>query len=539
MLKNISITFIPLLLVLVIAVTSVSGCTCQNNPSVTPAVTSLEGDVLTLYGTDPHTLDPALSGDSTSNQYVTQIFSGLLRLDDTLEPRPDIAENWDVSPDGTVYTFYLRKDVKFHDGSPVTASDIKYSWERTCNPATGSSTAETYLGDIVGVAEMLSGKAGEISGVRVINDYTLEVTIDAPRSYFLYKLTYPTTFIVDRKNVASGSNWARKPNGTGPFRLTEWTDTQRLVLESNRLYYGNLPKLDSVVFLLWGGVPMVMYETGEIDVTSVPVSYIDKITDPADPMYDELFISPKLSFYYLGFNFSEPPFDDENVRMAFSMAIDREKITSLIFRDMAEPAYGILPPGMPGFNENLDVLTYDPEKARQLLKESTYGDVSALPPITLTTPGLGAIISSDLDAIIEQWKTNLGVEIEVRQLEPQRYIYYLSQEKDNLFDIGWIADYPHPQNFLSVLFKSGSAYNYGGYSNPEVDSLLAAAGLEYDRETSFDLYQQAEEIMIEEAACIPLWFGEDYYLVKPYVSGFFINGIGIVMLDEVSIDKPR
>ncbi len=531
--KKITLKLIPLVLSVLIAAASLSGCTLFKDETT---VSTGEG-MLTLYGTDPHTLDPALSGDSTSNQYVTQIFSGLFRLDNSLEPRPDIVKSWDISPDGTVYTFNLRKDVKFHDGTPLTASDIKYSWERTCNPLTGSRTAKTYLGDIAGVNEVLSGKTSKISGIRIVNDYTLEVTLDAPRSYFLYKLTYPTTFIIDKKNVATGGNWALRPNGTGPFKLTEWTESQRLVLESNRLYYGSPAKLDSVVFLLWGGVPMVMYETGEIDVTSVPVSYIDKVTNPSEPFYNELFISQKMSLYYIGFNVTEPPFDDINVRRAFSMAIDRKKITSLIFRDMAEPAFGILPPGMPGFNEELDVLDYDPEQARQLLAESKYGSAAGLPPITLTTPGLGAIISSDLEAIIEQWKTNLGVELEVRQLEPERYIYNLSEEKDSLFDIGWIADYPHPQDFLSVLFESGSAYNYGTYNNPEINALLAEAGLETDRDTSFELYRQAEVKLIEDAACVPLWFGEDYYLVKPYVSGFFINGVGIVMLDEVSIDK--
>ena len=164
-------------------------------------ITATEEKVLNLYGRDPHTLDPAVSGEMRSHQYIMQLFSGLVCLGDNLEPAPDIAQEWQVSDDGRTYTFYLRHDVRFHDGREVKAEDFKYSWERACDPATGSLTAATYLGDIVGVGEVLAGESKEISGVRVIDDYALQVTIDAPKSYFLSKLTYPTAFVVDRANV--------------------------------------------------------------------------------------------------------------------------------------------------------------------------------------------------------------------------------------------------------------------------------------------------------------------------------------------------
>ena len=241
----------------------VTGCP---NGQVTPP--GGEG-VLTLYGTDPYTLDPAVSGEMTSHGYIVQIFGGLVCLDDNLESAPDIAERWEVSQDGMTYTFYLRQDVKFHDGRQVKAEDFKYSWERACAPEIGSLTAATYLGDIVGASEVLSGEAEEISGVRVISDYILEVTIDAPKVYFLSKLTYPTTFVVDMYQAVAFGEWWRSPNGTGPFKLGQWQQGQLLVLERNELYYGEMAKLDSVVFQLWSGIPMNLYETGEIDVTGV------------------------------------------------------------------------------------------------------------------------------------------------------------------------------------------------------------------------------------------------------------------------------
>jgi oligopeptide transport system substrate-binding protein len=526
------ISFYPLIIICILSVL-LGSCTNSQSQIELPG----KNDVLNLYGIDPHTLDPAISGDSTSHQYVTQIFSGLVRLDSNLEPVPDIAEKWEVSDDGMTYTFHLRKDVKFHDGKQVTASDFKYSWERACNHATGSSTAETFLGDITGVRETLAGANPEISGVTVIDDYTLEVNIDAPRSYFLFKLTYPTAFVTDRQNVESGNNWWRNPNGTGPFKLGEWIEGDRLVLEQNEQYYGNLSKLSKVNFYLWGGVPIVLYETGEIDVTGVPVSYKDKVMDTSDPFHDELRIFPEFSFYYIGFNFEKPPFDDYYVRAAFSMAIDKKKITSLIFRDMVEPADGILPVGMPGFNENLTGLEYNPDKANEMLENSSYGSADNLPPITLTTAGWGGIISQELEAIIDQWRQTLGVDVKVRQLEPERYIYKLAEEKDELFDMGWVADYPHPQGFLPVLFETGVKNNYGGYSNPQADALLKEASLEKNLAASLEIYSRAEQLLVENACCIPLWFGENYLLIKPYVKDYYLSPLGVVMLDNVSVDK--
>ena len=292
------------------------------------------------------------------------------------------------------------------------------------------------------------------------------------------KLTYPTTFVVDRANVESGGEWWRTPNGTGPFRLKQWAEGELLVLERNELYYGGVAKVSQVVFHLWGGVPMDMYETGEIDVTSVNINYIEKVTDEAGPFYLDLEVVPELSFFYIGFNTTKPPFDDADIRLAFSLAIDKDKLVSLVFKDMVQRADGILPPGMPGYNEGLSGLGFDIDRAKELIASSSYGDVSALPPITITTAGWGGLIGSDLEAIVYQWRENLGVEVTVRQLEPERFLYSLKQEKDEMFYTGWIADYPHPQDFLDILFHSGADYNYGGYSNPEVDALLEEAGVE-------------------------------------------------------------
>jgi len=491
---------------------------------------------LNLYGIDPLTLDPALSGEMTSHEYIMQLFSGLVRSGDNLEPASDIAQSWQISDDGRTYTFYLRQDVKFHDGRQVKADDFKYSWERACDPQAHSLTAATYLGDIVGVGEVLSGVTKEISGVKVVNDYTLEVTIDAPKSYFLSKLTYPTAFVVDRANVEQGGEWWRTPNGTGPFRLKQWEEGKLLVLERNELYYGGLARVNQVVFHLWGGMPMDMYETGEIDVTDVNINYIEKVTDETGPFYLDLGVVPELSFFYIGFNTTKPPFDDANIRRAFSQAIDKDKLVSLVFKGAMQRADGILPPGMPGYNEGLSGLGFDIGKAKELIANSRYGDVSQLPPITITTGGWGGLIYPELEAIVYQWRQNLGVEVTVRQLEPERFLYHLRQEKDEMFYTGWMADYPHPQDFLDVLFHTGADNNYGEYSNPGIDTILEKAGVEQDSKLSLALYQQVEQKLVEDAACLPLYFGQSYLVIKPYIKGYNLNPLGFARLNEVSVE---
>ncbi|MCK4964892.1 MAG: peptide ABC transporter substrate-binding protein, partial [Dehalococcoidia bacterium] len=203
-----------------------------------------ESDGFNLSGSSPSTLDPALCADAFSAGYIVEIFSGLVTLDRDLNVVEDIAESYEISTDGMTYTFHLREGVIFHDGGGVTASDFKYSIERAANPETGSPVVGAYLGDIVGVKEKLGGEADEVSGVRVVDEETLEITIDAPKAYFLAKLTHPTAFVVDEENVASGDDWWRHPNGTGPFKLEEWRAGRHIVLERNEDFYGGEVKLD-------------------------------------------------------------------------------------------------------------------------------------------------------------------------------------------------------------------------------------------------------------------------------------------------------
>jgi oligopeptide transport system substrate-binding protein len=506
-------------------------------PSTACQPSSSGQGVLNLWDTGPLKLDPAIAADMSSYTYVVHIFSGLVHLDQKLNIVCDIAESWKESPDGKTYTFHLRRGVKFHNGREVKAADFKYSWERACDPDTGSGTAATYLGDIVGAKDMLAGKAGEISGVKVIDDYTLQVTIDAPKAYFLNKLAYPTAFVVDRANVESGKNWWQKPNGTGPFKLKEWKPGQRLILERSQIYYGEPAKLEQVVFHFLADDPMALYETGQIDVSPVSTSYIDQVSDETNPLHQDLAVTPELSLYYIGFNTVKPPFDDVNVRRAFCLAVNKERIGKLILRGMVSEAEGILPPGMPGYNETLEGLDYDVEKAKELIADSKYGDVSNLPPITLTVEGYGNSIPSYLGAIIQEWQQNLGVEISVRQLETENFLYNLKQEKDEMFVLGWIADYPDPHNFLDILFYTGSENNIFEYSNPTLNALLDQAAIEQNRVVRLAMYQQAEQLVVDDVPCLPLFHGTNYILVKSYVKGYELNPLGVPDLSKVYLEQ--
>jgi oligopeptide transport system substrate-binding protein len=500
-----------------------------------------KGATLNLVGSDPPTLDPHLSMDATSAAYIVEIFSGLVTLNPDLEVVPDIAGRWEVSEDGTVYTFYLRDDVKFHDGKAVTARDFKYSFERACDPWTGSVVADTYLSDIVGAKEKLYGFADEVSGVEVVDDHTLQITIDAPKPHFLGKLTHSTAFVVDKDNVERGGRtWTDKPNGTGPFKLKEYRFGRQIILEPNDLYYGETkPSVEQVNFILAGGSAMTMYENGELEAVPVGLSDIERVTDPTNPLNKELTIVSTMSTFYLGFNVNQPPFDDIKVRQAFNYALDKQRIMDVIYKKTVPAATGIVPPTMPDYhNEDLEVLSYDPDKALQLIAESKYGDVADLPEITLYVTGAGGATSRMIEAVVGMYKENLGIDIAIQQTEWATFLSDISQEENpyQMYSLGWIADYPDPENFLDVLFHGEKSENHMGYSNPEVDELLEEARTEQDPEERLQLYQEAEQIIINDAPWVPLFYEVEYWLTKPYVKGMIYPPMIIPKLQYVSIE---
>ena len=513
-------------------------------PAAQPAPSATEseqkGGVFRRLWADPPTLDPHLTGDATSAGIVVEVFSGLVALNTTLELVPDIAERWDIDDTGTVYTFRLRDNVKFHNGKRVTADDFKWSIERASQPNTASAVVDTYLNDIVGFEEYFEGDATEIIGIKVIDDLTLQISIDAPKAYFLAKMTYPTAYVLDREVVEAGGRnwWVDNPVGTGPFKMTEYRIGERIVLERNEDFYREPPSVDKVVMNLAGGQAMAMYENDEIDITGVGLFDLDRVLDPNEPLNKELVIAPPgFSIAYVGFNISRPPFDDAKFRQALNHAVDKHLISREVLSELVVPAYGILPPNFPGYNANLKGLEFDPELAAKLLSESIYADPATRPRIVITVPGTGGVIGLDLEVIIAMWEETLGVKVEIQQVEWATYLDDLDAKKLQAYaGLGWQADYPDPQDFLDILFHTDSSINHGEYSNAVVDKILEDARTEPDIAARIDLYQRAEQLVVNDAAWVPLWYdGEQYALIKPFVEGYVITPMTVPRLAQVVI----
>jgi len=417
----------------------------------------------------------------------------------------------------------------------VTAADVKYSWERACDPALKSPKASYFLADIVGAKDRLDGKATQISGVRVVDDYTLEVTIDAAKQYFLGELTQPVAFVVDKDNVAKGATWYEQPNGTGAFKLKSWEKDTLLVLERFDGFYLGAAKLKNLVFKLFAGVPMTLYESGEIDMTGVGIDDQDKVLDTTNPLNKQLVTGTSATVYYVGFNVTRAPFDDPKVRQAFAMALDVPKIIDVSLKGRADRAAGYVPQGIPAYNSALVPVSLDANQAKQLIAQSKYGGVDKLPAITLYTL-YGA--TSVEEAAISMWQQNLGVQVKVEVIsELATYMERLRRKEFQVFVSGWGADYIDPQNFLQVLFQTGSSENHFAYSNAAVDAALIAAAAEPDSTSRNQKYQDIEKAILADLPAVPLYRNlKTYQLLKPYVKGYVPAPISINQWLSIYVD---
>ena len=499
------------------------------------------GGIFRRLWADPPTLDPALVTDGTSYAIVIELFSGLVKLtgesDDPIAM--DLAESYSVSNEGKTYKFVLKDDLKFSDGSPLTASDFKWSWERAALPETESPIVDEFLGDIIGVQAIIDGEATTAEGIEVIDDHTLQVTIDAPKPYFIAKLTYPIAFVVNADNVTSGGeNWTDDPVGTGPFVLKSYSIGERMILSKNSNYWGDPAYLDEVHMLLAGGSAMAMYENDEIDITGIGLADLERVTDPEEELSkDVVEVPPSFSTSYIGFNVEEAPFDDVHFRRALNFAVDKQLVANAVFSDLVRPATGVIPPGFVGFNPDLEGLAFDEEKAKEELAKSKYADPETRPRIVITLPGTGGSPSLTTEVVADMWRRTLEVDVEIQQVEWATFLQDLHRNRLQAFSLAWQADYPDPHTFVDVLFRTGSSINNTNYSNPEVDALLEQANIEADPVRRIKLYQEAEEMIVEDAAWLPLWWGvEGKVLVKQRVGGMTFPPLSVPIYQYVYID---
>lgn len=481
----------------------------------------------------PESLDPARQQGSAGG-YVGLLYSGLVRLTPQLGIEGDLAESWSVSPDGRSYTFTLRPGLAFADGRPLTAHDVLYSWERAADPDTDSTTVATYLGDIVGVQEKRNGEAAEISGIMVPDDQTIQVTLDAPKPYFLAKLTYPTSYVVDRNDIESGDDeWMFNPNASGPYAVRDYRPGEALIFERNDNYHSPA----QIPFILYrfnlGGSRLSLYEAGELDIVGVGADDLQLIREPDHPLHDQLGSITSLCTTFAHLNNQRPPLDDVNVRRALALATDKAAMVERFGDGIPLIAESLLPPGMPGYKVEGETDSYDPEAARLLLASSRYG--SDIPPLVLSARGRGDSENESLLALGAMWQEALGIDFTIAYFDPVNYTTAARDLDSHLVLWGWCADYPDPENFLDLLFHSASDFNLAEYSNGEVDVLLEEARTELDVARRLALYHAAEQLLLADGALIPLSHGVGHFLVAPRVEGYTPVPMGVAQLHRLSL----
>ncbi len=476
------------------------------------AVVMLSGDPIDKI------LDPALSVGGAYGP-VGLSFSGLVRLSPQLQIEPDLAQDWIVSDDGTTYTFTLKENLKFADGTPLTAEDVRYSLERATDSKTGSTVARTYLGDIQGVKDKLDGKEQEISGLKVIDDRTLEIKLDGPKPYFLAKLTYPTSFVVDRGDVEKDpEKWFYSPNASGPFIYQSYKEGDGSVYASNPNYH-TPPKLPYVVYLYNRmGDPLSFYQAGEIDIAYPSVDQVLEIQNPDHPLNPDLHSIITMCTTYIGLSNSKAPMDDPNFRKALALSIDRDRLEEIFSKGLSLKAESFFPPAMPGFNPDLPPIPFDVTQAKEALEASSYAQNKR--EIILVDSGYAGDANPFVDALIEMWKTNLGIDVKLVLVDPLNYTEAVREQQGDIIPYGWCADYPDPENFLDILFHTESEFNVSGYSNSQVDGLLEQARTELDPAARIALYQQAEKILLEDFAGLPMEHEGSYSLISPRIAGW-------------------
>ncbi|MEX1157976.1 MAG: peptide ABC transporter substrate-binding protein [Thermomicrobiales bacterium] len=487
---------------------------------------------LVMAGSDdgPETLDPALVRDAESSFYTRQVFRGLVRLDNDMQAQPDLAERIVISADGLTYTFHLRANAVFHDGSPINAGVVAASFNRAADPALAGGDgfalpAAIYLSDIAGAEDRLAGETDTISGITIVDDLTLTMALDAPTATFLNKLTGNAAQVVD-VGSASGDDWWREPNGSGPFRLERWDDSA-IVLASFAEFYDGAPLLEEVVVRLGQAAfqPLNLYESGDIDTTEVPFYSIDRVLSESDPLHADLTVVPQLSTSFILMNPNAQPFDDPAVRAAVVASFDRSKVARVSLDGKVVLAAGIVPPGILDREWPADISDYDLEAGQAAIDSAGELDV---PP---TFYGSGAAVS--LTVVLER---DLGIDADAIELDWSEFSARLTDRSLPAFALTWIADFPDPANFLTSLFLSNSPDNYIGYSNAEVDRLLLDAEVEPDPEARDQLYLDAQQLIIDDNVLIPLFHDVSYTLVKPHVNRLVVSPIGILSLEDIWID---
>ena len=474
--------------------------------------------------TAPTSLDPAKVQDGDTIDVVQQVFEGLVQWGPDNTVQPNLAEKWEIKDGGTNYVFTLKKGVKFTSGREVKAQDFKWCIERACNPKFSSPTAETYLGDIVGLKDRLKGKATEISGIKVVSDYVLEIHIDKARPYELGKFTYPIMFVFDKdalKDPLADITTVEQMVGTGAFKFETIKNDQQITLVANKDYHDGAPKLERIErpVVLDAQTRLNMYKTGQIDLVQLERQDVKAIEADAT-LKDSLKFFDRPSVFYVAFNSGVvPAFKNQKLRRALAMGLDRDQIVTKVLGGMVKKATGVLPPGVFGARETANVVPFNLEEAKKLLAEAGYPGGKGFPDVEMSFRDGRPDVELVATAIQNQWQENLGVKISLQKREWGAYLKKNNAKELPLFHMRWAADYLDAENFLSTLLASYGNENKIYYSNPQFDALCREADTTLDEAKRKDLYAKAEDMVLQDAPFVPIYFQRDAELIRKNVTG--------------------
>lgn len=496
-------------------------------------------------GVEPQELDPHLTTGFNEHKIESALFEGLVQLDPkSLEPIPATAESWTVSEDGKVYTFRIRENAKWSDGSPVTAHDFVYSFQRILSPGLASEYA--YMLFCIENAQAFNeGKITDASqvGVKALDDRTLQVTLRNPTPWFLSMQVHNSYLPVQKAAVERkgrmderGTGWTRPGDfvGNGPFKLVTWRPNEIIETVRNEHYWDAAKvRLNGINFhpIESSLTEERSFRSGTLHATStVPLNKI-RVYQRDNP--ELIRIDPFFGTYFYRLNVTRKPFDDPRVRRALAMAIDRESIVRNVTKGGEDPAYFMTPPNTAGYTCRT-LITEDVAEARRLLAEAGYPDGRGWPGGEILFNTLEAH-RSIAEAIQQMWRTNLGIEV---TLSNQDWKVYLDSMTNLDYDIarsGWIGDYYDAMNFLECFITDGGN-NRTGWSNPEYDRLLREAEATLGKTQRLELYQRAEAILLEEMPIVPIYFQKRQYLISPVVKGWEPSILGQVIYKDIYLE---
>jgi ABC-type transport system substrate-binding protein/DNA-binding SARP family transcriptional activator len=490
----------------------------------------------------PYTLDPGLSGDYVSSLVIRQMFSGLVSTAPDLDVVPEVAERWQVLEGGRRYRFHLRRDASWSDGTPLTAHDFEYAWKRVLNPATG--VVPHGLLAIKGARAFHQGDSADADrvGVRALDAGTLDVELEEPASHFLYVLTATDAFPLPQHVVAAhGAAWTEldKIVGNGPFRLEAWDRGACMRLARNPLYAGrrrgnveqvvlHFPQDPSTRDL---SAPLEQYLRGDLDVLTLMDASVDEGDRIRRQCAAEYLSAPWLFTVYLGFIVSRPPFDDVRLRQALALGADRDELANVVLRGMYTPGSGgFVPPGMPGHSQQIG-FPYHPNRARQLLAAAGHVGGSGLPVLEgLSVPPVDPLITQYLQA---QWQENLGIEIAWAVADWPLFRRRLQQDPPHLYILATFASSPDPSGFFENMIFERTRTRW---ADQVYEELVDRARHVLDQEARVELLRQADRVMVHEAPIIPLFYGRQHLLIKPWISNFPISALNIWFWKDTVIE---